>query len=558
MSRQYQIFPNRNYPIVPPLNRNRQPLPGKRAGANAIDWLKSKKSADSKPKYQHLWRIKNKLYDLKEFAKFHPGGKQFIEFTQGHDCTEAYESHHLDMKRVDNVLSNFYVQDCTDEELMVFETNSNDNDNNNNNKNDQTPTAEETLNGGLVVYNDTALKKENGVARKKALQIPKHLEEKMKEKKMGQQSRTFIYDPYEFYNMLKKRVLLTLLEKTKAKTTMEATAPDWKMKLINYLVIFQFFIVHSSAAMFGSYILSALSGLALIGTWGVGHNSMHQADKTLGWFRYGVDLTYWSSRMTRITHCLSHHQYTNLHQDWEATSIEHVFPFLPGGVFTDDSQMETRKGMKKFWQWNGLSAAFAFQPALTKINLLKNAIEQNGIANVELDEWAHSLPTLQLLHYIYHQGIMKGFLLFAIQCSSFVLGFAPGALAVHHSAKQGGQDGTEQRDTAAWHEGQAGASTDFGRHQVMSTSDHSLHLSDGSFSGNYLSLCMYGFLNDHTAHHLFPGIDHSKHHLYRDIMQQTFKEYNVPYSTNSVIDLISGLQTLIENKKINILQNLEL
>ena len=69
---------------------------------------------------------------------------------------------------------------------------------------------------------------------------------------------------------------------------------------------------------------------------------------------------------------------------------------------------------------------------------------------------------------------------------------------------------------------------------------------------------MYGFLNDHTAHHLFPGIDHSKHHLYRDIMQQTFKEYNVPYSTNSVIDLISGLQTLIENKKINILQNLEL
>ena len=54
MSRQYQIFPNRNYPIVPPLNRNRQPLPGKRAGANAIDWLKSKKSADTKPKYQHL------------------------------------------------------------------------------------------------------------------------------------------------------------------------------------------------------------------------------------------------------------------------------------------------------------------------------------------------------------------------------------------------------------------------------------------------------------------------------------------------------------------------
>ena len=76
---------------------------------------------------------------------------------------------------------------------------------------------------------------------------------------------------------------------------------------------------------------------------------------------------------------------------------------------------------------------------------------------------------------------------------------------------------------------------EFGRHQVISTSDHSLSLSNGSLLGNYLSLCMYGFLNDHTAHHLFPSIDHGKHHLYRNIMQETFKEFNVPYCTNSII-----------------------
>ena len=47
---------------------------------------------------------------------------------------------------------------------------------------------------------------------------------------------------------------MQLFEKTNAKTTMEATAPDWKMRLINYLVMLQFFILHSSAARFGSYI----------------------------------------------------------------------------------------------------------------------------------------------------------------------------------------------------------------------------------------------------------------------------------------------------------------
>ncbi len=42
-----------------------------------------------------------------------------------------------------------------------------------------------------------------------------------------------------------------------------------------------------------------------------------------------MDLSTWSSRSTRITHCLSHHQYPNLQQDWEAYSVEENLPFLP-------------------------------------------------------------------------------------------------------------------------------------------------------------------------------------------------------------------------------------
>ena len=307
------------------------------------------------------------------------------------------------MDRVDRVLANFYVCDCPADEKRYMEPFLND------------------VTDHVLEHSGQNMKKENSLARAKALEVPQQIKDKLEMKvEDTARSRVFEYGPRKFYNILKKRVLMQLFEKTNAKTTMEATAPDWKMRLINYLVMLQFFILHSSAARFGSYILSAAAGLSMIGTWGVGHNAMHQADKTLGWLRYGVDLTYWSSRQTRITHCLSHHQYTNLHQDWEVTSIEHVFPF-PGGVFKEDSQMETRSGLKKAWQWNGLTAAFAFRPALSKVTLLTKSIQKNGIGGVALDEWAHCLPTLQLLNYIYHQGIFKGFLMFSIHCATLYL-----------------------------------------------------------------------------------------------------------------------------------------
>ncbi|KAK9295041.1 hypothetical protein QLX08_010521 [Tetragonisca angustula] len=44
---------------------------------------------------EDLWRIRNNLYDLEGFAKFHPGGEEWIRLTKGTDITEIFESHHL-------------------------------------------------------------------------------------------------------------------------------------------------------------------------------------------------------------------------------------------------------------------------------------------------------------------------------------------------------------------------------------------------------------------------------------------------------------------------------
>ena len=57
------------------------------------------------------WRIRNSLYDLEKFAKFHPGGEEWIRLTKGTDITELFESHHLTDKAL-NLLPKYYIKDA--------------------------------------------------------------------------------------------------------------------------------------------------------------------------------------------------------------------------------------------------------------------------------------------------------------------------------------------------------------------------------------------------------------------------------------------------------------
>lgn len=42
-----------------------------------------------------FWAIDNKMYDLTEFAKTHPGGSSWINYTKGQDITALFKTHHL-------------------------------------------------------------------------------------------------------------------------------------------------------------------------------------------------------------------------------------------------------------------------------------------------------------------------------------------------------------------------------------------------------------------------------------------------------------------------------
>ncbi|KAH8378431.1 hypothetical protein KR093_011331 [Drosophila rubida] len=72
-------------------------------------WLEGKHLDDEA---EGLWRIKDKLYDLSDFAQRHPGGAFWIKNTKGTDITEPFESHHIE-ENAARMLSKFEVRSAT-------------------------------------------------------------------------------------------------------------------------------------------------------------------------------------------------------------------------------------------------------------------------------------------------------------------------------------------------------------------------------------------------------------------------------------------------------------
>lgn len=75
---------------------------------SAYGFLKGRQKDDGA---EGLWRIRNGLYDLENFAKSHPGGAEWIRLTKGTDITEAFECHHI-TEKAERLLPKFYIRDA--------------------------------------------------------------------------------------------------------------------------------------------------------------------------------------------------------------------------------------------------------------------------------------------------------------------------------------------------------------------------------------------------------------------------------------------------------------
>jgi hypothetical protein len=91
--------------------------------ASALAWMADKQQRDGQRSGcpRDLWLIHNKLYDLQAFAATHPGGAEWLWLTQGTDCTEAYEVHHLDQTKADRLLARYFVRDVSPAQRCVVD-----------------------------------------------------------------------------------------------------------------------------------------------------------------------------------------------------------------------------------------------------------------------------------------------------------------------------------------------------------------------------------------------------------------------------------------------------
>lgn len=62
--------------------------------------------------YDKYWIIHNKVYDMTDFIKNHPGGEHTILLGRGRDCTELFESVHgmANSDKLNNILNNYYIK----------------------------------------------------------------------------------------------------------------------------------------------------------------------------------------------------------------------------------------------------------------------------------------------------------------------------------------------------------------------------------------------------------------------------------------------------------------
>ncbi|XP_015115058.1 cytochrome b5-related protein [Diachasma alloeum] len=73
-------------------------------------WVEGRRRLDGA---EGLWRINDRLYDLTNFVKKHPGGSEWLTITKGTDITELFESHHLTDK-AEKLLPKFYIREAAE------------------------------------------------------------------------------------------------------------------------------------------------------------------------------------------------------------------------------------------------------------------------------------------------------------------------------------------------------------------------------------------------------------------------------------------------------------
>ena len=240
--------------------------------AGSAQWIAEKKARDQKltgcP--PHLWLIRGELFDLRGWAPSHPGGAQWLEWTQGTDCTVHFETHHMNIARARAVLRRFRV-----------------------------PSAP----GGAAAAGSAG---SAGSADSQALLTD------------PTGASAYVWREGDLYDTVRAEAHAAVA----AGGGSDASA---LMLALSALSVAMWLRAFGALCAEQTLWAAAAAGYWCFVLFGVGHNFFHQANS--GW-RYCADVTPFGSHDWRVSHAQSHHLYPNLDLDLEASGLEPLVSFM--------------------------------------------------------------------------------------------------------------------------------------------------------------------------------------------------------------------------------------
>ena len=328
----------------------------------------------------------------------------------------------------------------------------------------------------------------------------------------------------EFAQALKRRVNLYFTMNKVSKRSNTGMVLKSAIMLIAYfapLILLFTGIISSPILVLALYFLSGL-GLAGIGM-GIMHDANHGSYSRIGWvnylFAHTLDIVGNSSAIWKLQHNVLHHTYTNIHDHDE--DIESVAFFLR---FSPNTK---RYGIQRFqhiyvWFFYGLLTLNWF---LTKDFVKLFDYRKKGLITTRKELWWRFVKLLPIkLGYITYSlfipmwmtplpfyWVLIGFIVMHFTASLLLSVVFQLAHVVPEMAFPLAENVQEKE--VNWYV-----------HQLQTTSN---------FSPNNRFLAWYfGGLTNQIEHHLFPNICHVHYRKLSKIVQQTAKEYHIPYHVN--------------------------
>ncbi|XP_063983711.1 cytochrome b5-related protein-like isoform X2 [Diachasmimorpha longicaudata] len=305
------------------------------------------------------------------------------------------------------------------------------------------------------------------------------------------------FDKNGFYRKFKERAIIAL-------ENIDIHRPALKSNLLADFLAIGTLLLCIITAITQSRLALIIAAAVLTFTVIIGHNYLHMRDN----FRmYYFDIGLMSSREWRITHAMSHHMYPNTIWDFEVSSTETFFQYLPN--------ISAPVARKLSWIYSPVvySIIFYLQGLVRYANILfvRKTVEFRDVVPF----------VLPISMFLASGDLSRAFnqWILIIAIASFIF-YVIGFNAAHHHPDIF-HDGDNPRKDLDW-----------GLLEMDAVRDR--EVVDDSY---ILTLTQFGL---HSLHHLLPTVDHSYLPLCLPALEDTCREFGVDLGKLTPWELIKG------------------